>query len=135
MRIFLQMEGKSSKTKDSKKEKEKEKSKGNLKKESKEDKSDDESEVTMQYYNKTNLQFRFIIFKCLEVVSYCQDEPESPKSDAKEAEKKKKKIRLELHHEHIFLDSNDAYIWIYEPTSIKNIAIGTIIGKNKLAEI
>ena len=71
MRIFLQMEGKSSKTKDSKKEKEKEKSKGNLKKESKEDKSDDESEVTMQYYNKTNLQFRFIIFKCLEVVSYC----------------------------------------------------------------
>ena len=59
-----------------------------------------------------------------------QDEPESPKTDAKdEQKKKKKKIRLEEHPDQIFLDSNDAYVWMYEPTSVKNIAIGAVIGK------
>lgn len=37
------------------------------------------------------------------------------KSDAKE-KKKKRKIRLDMHLEQLFLDSKDAYVWIYDPT-------------------
>jgi len=37
--------------------------------------------------------------------------------DAKEErEKKKRKIKLEMHMEQIFLDGNDAYVWLYDPT-------------------
>ncbi|KAJ2948933.1 hypothetical protein O0L34_g5868 [Tuta absoluta] len=35
--------------------------------------------------------------------------------DGKEVEKKKRKIRLEMHMEQIFLDTSDAYVWIYDP--------------------
>ncbi|KAG6440598.1 hypothetical protein O3G_MSEX001364 [Manduca sexta] len=35
--------------------------------------------------------------------------------DAKEKEKKKRKIRLEMHMEQLFLDTADAYVWIYDP--------------------
>ncbi|OQV18283.1 putative Translocation protein SEC62 [Hypsibius exemplaris] len=56
------------------------------------------------------------------------DEPESPKTDPKDSQKKKKKkIRLETHADQVFLDSNDAYVWMYEPTSVQTIAIGTVI--------
>merc|ERR1712223_612210 len=32
------------------------------------------------------------------------------------AGKKKRKIRLDMHLEQVFLDSKDAYVWIYDPT-------------------
>ncbi|XP_063363931.1 translocation protein SEC62 [Cydia amplana] len=35
--------------------------------------------------------------------------------DNKEKEKKKRKIRLEMHMEQVFLDTLDAYVWIYDP--------------------
>lgn len=35
--------------------------------------------------------------------------------DTKEKEKKKRKIRLEMHMEQVFLDTLDAYVWIYDP--------------------
>lgn len=35
--------------------------------------------------------------------------------DGKEKEKKKRKIRLEMHMEQVFLDTVDAYVWIYDP--------------------
>ncbi|XP_075978085.1 translocation protein 1 isoform X2 [Anticarsia gemmatalis] len=35
--------------------------------------------------------------------------------DVKEKEKKKRKIRLEMHMEQLFLDTVDAYVWIYDP--------------------
>ena len=39
------------------------------------------------------------------------------KSDAKVTDKKKKrKIRLDMHLEQIFMDSKDAFVWIYDPT-------------------
>jgi len=42
------------------------------------------------------------------------------KSDAAtalaKAGKKKRKIRLDMHLEQLFLDSKDAYVWIYDPT-------------------
>ena len=31
------------------------------------------------------------------------------------AQKKKRKIRLDMHLEQIFLDSQDAYVWLYDP--------------------
>jgi translocation protein SEC62 len=31
-------------------------------------------------------------------------------------DKKKRKIRLDMHLEQFFLDTNDAYVWIYDPT-------------------
>merc|ERR1719242_2131575 len=47
-----------------------------------------------------------------------QETDDGNKSDAKQiAEKKKKrKIRLDMHLEQLFLDSKDAYVWIYDPT-------------------
>ncbi|CAK1579997.1 unnamed protein product [Parnassius mnemosyne] len=35
--------------------------------------------------------------------------------ESKEKEKKKRKIRLEMHMEQVFLDTADAYVWIYDP--------------------
>merc|ERR1712203_559590 len=29
---------------------------------------------------------------------------------------KKRKIRLEMHYDQVFLDGNDAYVWLYDPT-------------------
>ncbi|CAH0715748.1 unnamed protein product, partial [Brenthis ino] len=37
------------------------------------------------------------------------------KDSNKEKEKKKRKIRLEMHMEQVFLDTLDAYVWIYDP--------------------
>ena len=36
--------------------------------------------------------------------------------EEKEKEKKKRKIRLEMHYDQVFLDGNDAYVWLYNPT-------------------
>merc|ERR1712147_517161 len=38
------------------------------------------------------------------------------KKEEKEKERKKRKIRLEMHYDQIFLDNNDAYVWLYDPT-------------------
>ena len=38
------------------------------------------------------------------------------KEKEKEKEKKKRKIRLEMHYDQVFLDGNDAYVWLYDPT-------------------
>merc|ERR1719154_441070 len=38
------------------------------------------------------------------------------KKEEKEKEKKKRKIRLEMHYDQVFLDGNDAYVWLYNPT-------------------
>ena len=40
----------------------------------------------------------------------------------------KKKFKLELHDEQIFLNSNnDFYVWIYSPTTIKQYLIGSLL--------
>ncbi|KAJ0176789.1 hypothetical protein K1T71_007968 [Dendrolimus kikuchii] len=66
--------------------------------------------------------------KELEKASKSGDEKDGEKSQAsacegkdtkdtkeKEKEKKKRKIRLEMHMEQVFLDTVDAYVWIYDP--------------------
>jgi len=45
----------------------------------------------------------------------------------KEKEKKRRKIRLEMHMDQIFLDNNDAYVWIYDPTPWYYYIAGTAI--------
>ena len=35
--------------------------------------------------------------------------------DQAQQQKKKRKIRLDMHLEQIFLDSQDAYVWLYDP--------------------
>merc|ERR1711915_741473 len=44
-----------------------------------------------------------------------------------EKEKKRRKIRLEMHMDQIFLDNNDAYVWIYDPTPWYYYIAGTAI--------
>lgn len=41
---------------------------------------------------------------------------ELAKGKGEEREKKKRKIRLEMHNDQVFLDGNDAYVWLYDPT-------------------
>ncbi|XP_045486963.1 translocation protein SEC62 isoform X1 [Pieris rapae] len=60
--------------------------------------------------------------KDVEKSSKSGDEKDGDKASAsegkdkdKEKEKKKRKIRLEMHLEQVFLDSLDAYVWIYDP--------------------
>merc|ERR1712215_620403 len=45
----------------------------------------------------------------------------------KEKEKTRRKIRLEMHMDQIFLDNNDAYVWIYDPTPWYYYIAGTAI--------
>ncbi|XP_045536378.1 translocation protein SEC62 isoform X2 [Papilio machaon] len=47
--------------------------------------------------------------------SACEGKDTKEKDKEKEKEKKKRKIRLEMHMEQIFLDTADAYVWIYDP--------------------
>ncbi|XP_050350991.1 translocation protein SEC62 [Nymphalis io] len=44
-----------------------------------------------------------------------KDTKDNKDNKDKEKEKKKRKIRLEMHMEQLFLDSLDAYVWIYDP--------------------
>ncbi|XP_026492145.1 translocation protein SEC62 isoform X2 [Vanessa tameamea] len=44
-----------------------------------------------------------------------KDTKDNKETKDKEKEKKKRKIRLEMHMEQLFLDSLDAYVWIYDP--------------------
>merc|ERR1712038_2042455 len=42
-------------------------------------------------------------------------EVEATPKAGKDGEKKKRKIRLDMHLEQIFVDSSDAYVWLYDP--------------------
>ncbi|KAL3995503.1 Translocation protein Sec62 family protein [Acanthocheilonema viteae] len=44
-----------------------------------------------------------------------------------EEEKKKRKIKLELHQEQSFNDTNDVYVWIFDPTPLYKKVIGALI--------
>lgn len=46
---------------------------------------------------------------------------------APEKEKRKKKIRLEMHNDQRFVDSLDAYVWIYDHIPFHYWIIGTLL--------
>merc|ERR1712083_933939 len=52
---------------------------------------------------------------------------EKEKDKKKDKEKKRRKIRLEMHMDQIFLDNNDAYVWLYDPTPWYYYIAGTAI--------
>jgi translocation protein SEC62 len=39
----------------------------------------------------------------------------------------KRKFKLEMHDDQIFLDSNDPYVWIYDPATLKSLTIGSLL--------
>ncbi|VDN28536.1 unnamed protein product [Gongylonema pulchrum] len=59
-----------------------------------------------------------------------EDENEKEKGEKKkkdEEEKKKRKVKLELHQEQTFNDSNDVYVWIFDPTPLFKKVIGALM--------
>jgi translocation protein SEC62 len=44
-----------------------------------------------------------------------------------EKEKKKRKIRLEMHFNQLFVDGLDAYVWIYDPIPAYYWLCGTLL--------
>jgi translocation protein SEC62 len=52
----------------------------------------------------------------------------SSSSNTDEQQKQqKKKFKLETHEEQKFLDSNEPYVWVYDPTSMKTYIIGGLL--------
>lgn len=45
----------------------------------------------------------------------------------KVAEKKKRKIRLEMHPQQIFVDGHEAYVWIYDPIPMTYWIFGALV--------
>ncbi|XP_077415225.1 translocation protein SEC62 [Vanacampus margaritifer] len=56
-------------------------------------------------------------------------EAKKDKSDDSPKKKKevKKKFKLELHEDEVFLDGNEVYVWIYDPVHFKTFAMGLIV--------
>ncbi|XP_074036086.1 translocation protein 1 isoform X2 [Leptinotarsa decemlineata] len=52
---------------------------------------------------------------------------EGNKEQKPEKEKRKKKIRLEMHNDQRFVDTLDAYVWIYDPIPFHYWIIGTLL--------
>lgn len=48
-------------------------------------------------------------------------------SDKKEKKKEKKKIKLDIHPQQLVVDSNEPYVWLYEPVSIKSWIFGFLL--------
>lgn len=42
------------------------------------------------------------------------------------AEKGKKKFKLDMHHEQIFVDANEPYVWLYDPIPLKTWVLGSL---------
>ncbi|VDN60073.1 unnamed protein product, partial [Dracunculus medinensis] len=57
-----------------------------------------------------------------------EDEKDSDENeDEDEDEKKKRKVKLELHQDQQFNDSNDVYVWVFDPTPFHKQLIGALI--------
>ncbi|XP_013771860.1 translocation protein SEC62-like [Limulus polyphemus] len=56
-----------------------------------------------------------------------EDKELEGKKEGEEGEKKKKKIKLDMHLEQVFLDGNEAYVWIYDPIPLKVWIAGTFL--------
>lgn len=54
-------------------------------------------------------------------------EKEGSKDKEVEDKRKKRKIRLDMHLDQIFLDTSDAYVWLYDPVPWYYWGVGTVI--------
>ncbi|KAF8786438.1 Translocation protein SEC62 like protein [Argiope bruennichi] len=61
--------------------------------------------------------------------SEATEKSESKKESAEVAEKKKekKKIKLDMHLDQLFIDSNEPYVWIYDPIPLRTWITGTLM--------
>jgi translocation protein SEC62 len=50
---------------------------------------------------------------------------EAPIDD--KSDKSKRKFKLEMHEDQLFLDSADPYVWIYDPATTKSILVGSLL--------
>lgn len=51
----------------------------------------------------------------------------SPESNESKQQQQKKKFKLDMHEEQKFLDANEPYVWVYDPTSTKTYIIGLLL--------
>lgn len=58
-----------------------------------------------------------------------EEKKEENDTDKKNEDKKMKKrrYRIEIHDEQLFYDSNDIYVWLYEPLSTKTLLLGGVV--------
>uniref|UniRef100_F1L0Q2 Translocation protein SEC62 n=1 Tax=Ascaris suum TaxID=6253 RepID=F1L0Q2_ASCSU len=56
-----------------------------------------------------------------------EEEKEKKCRDKEDEEKKKRKVKLELHQDQSFNDSNDVYVWIFDPTPLFKKVIGALM--------
>ncbi|TKR57415.1 hypothetical protein L596_030888 [Steinernema carpocapsae] len=56
-----------------------------------------------------------------------KDDKESEKEKQEDDKKKQKKVKLVEHTDQYFADSNDVYIWVFDPTPFYKKAIGLLI--------
>lgn len=52
---------------------------------------------------------------------------EATKTDNKPIEKKKRKIRLDMHPDQVFVDGGEAYVWIYDPIPMHYWLFGALL--------
>lgn len=56
-----------------------------------------------------------------------ENQGDSQSANEKRTEKKKRKIRLEMHPEQIFVDGSEAYVWIYDPIPMHYWLYGALL--------
>jgi len=57
------------------------------------------------------------------------DDPVEEKADDEDSDdkKKKKKVKLEFHSKQIFVDGNDVYVWVFDPTPFYKMFLGFLM--------
>ncbi|XP_067123798.1 translocation protein SEC62 isoform X1 [Centruroides vittatus] len=56
-----------------------------------------------------------------------EEKADTKKEEGPEKKKEKKKIKLDMHLEQVFVDGNEAYVWIYDPIPVRAWVIGTLL--------
>jgi len=69
----------------------------------------------------------FIRFQKLAEKAGTEDE------DGSAAAKKKKKLKLDMHNSQRFVDGQEVFVWIYDPTPAKHFIIGFLLGARNRA--
>ncbi|XP_077298678.1 translocation protein 1 [Arctopsyche grandis] len=62
-----------------------------------------------------------------DAVADSQAEGKEGKSETKEPEKRKRKIRLDMHLDQVFIDGPEAYVWIYDPIPLYYWLFGALL--------
>ncbi|KAJ8011190.1 hypothetical protein DPEC_G00055600 [Dallia pectoralis] len=108
--------------KDIKKDKEKEKDKEKDKKEKEKAKGDSGKEE-----EKKGKKEKKKDSKEVEASDAKKEKSDDSPGSPKKKKDVKKKFKLELHEDQLFMDGNEVYVWIYDPVHFKTFAMGLIL--------